>query len=152
MESTLHSLWEERRILFVDYDRIMKRSWTAASPTGPGAGESQVGKRELHLFNKLMEQQQLERRIAALYNALLGSYAKDQFARTAAALDGKEVPKSTVDVPARKREIKKLVVILEDLLKQNPDLPPSPALQMDWSVLDSLDSPPARFKSVGGSL
>jgi len=145
VESTLHDLWEQRRILYTVYDHILKTAWSKAEANAPEA----IADRKLHqLFDRYLEQEKLEREIQRLY----ASSVRDRFQYISDAISEKGAQQQMVP-PRSGSPLRKVQTLLADLLKSNPDLPPSPYLEPPFTEeLQSIPAATAGFKSVGPSI
>ncbi len=143
VESVLHNLWEEKKILYTEYDEALRKAWASTEVANTTYDTTP------HLFDKYLEQTKLEREIQTAYANII----RARFAQVSAALaDGGGNLKTDESEQQHRAYFRKLQLILKDLLAKNPDLPPSPMLHPPYT-LESIDSSrPSGFVEVPGVL
>lgn len=165
VESVLHNFWEQKKILYTQYDQALKKAWAntqscngqpcATSPSH--TDENNAHKQAFSLFNTYIEQTKLERELQIAHGKLISA----QFAEVSQALsdpssntpgvktgENNETPETTAEL---RRRLKHLQTILQDLLRANPNLPPSPYLEAPYKFEDT-SMPRNSFTVIPGSI
>lgn len=146
VESVLHTLWEEGKILYTNYDLILKRAWQANSEWSRSNGQALA--QEHKLFDKYLEQVSLEREVAKHFI----EWTQLRFKVVADALQDK-APNGT-ETQTEERRLKATIRIrqvqLDDLLRTNPELPPSQYLDPPYTFEQPQEY--SQFAAVGRAL
>lgn len=165
VESVLHHFWEQKKILYTQYDKALKQAWASTQscngqPCANSASNTDENKQVFSLFNTYIEQTKLERELQIAHGKLVSAqFAKvsqalsDQSSNTPGVKTGEnnETPETPETTAELRRRLKHLQTILQDLLRANPNLPPSPYLEAPYKFEDT-SMPGNSFTVIPGNL